>query len=232
MTLQQMKDLTLDNIFFTILEQLIDFSAVPANEEKWVTSGEGSLYDTTTLHYSLQKPTLAEMELTFLTYKDQMISDEEGRIEDIESRLMAMEHVDFTIRKVFPDVSNTAIWKKELILNENHSEIEENLSQLEEAHVPILEKATKKSARDIFISQGQKDRRICTEALELVGGHNKSSGLTTAEIMQQMATFSVVKTCLDSAMPISAKEELLKITDSSVDELKQMLIEHFTDNGI
>ena len=88
MTLAEIAALTLDDVFYIILDRLVDQSGVPEGED-WFTTTEGvtPLYERTTLHVSLTKPTLQEMEDDLVVYKAELTAVEEARIAEVERQL-------------------------------------------------------------------------------------------------------------------------------------------------
>jgi|GEM_PF-5992001 len=234
MTLNQMEKLTIDNIFFTILELMVDFSTIPNTEEKWIllNNPSSSMYDNVVIHSSLTMPTLASMNEVFATYKAQMIKDEKERVEDIKKRIEAMIYFDEAFRAVHVDYPNVAIWIKLLFDNENYSEVESLLVEIETAHIVILEKMTKQNELVVLKNTGGKIKQICSEALDIVRGYNYIESKTVEEIKAMRITFAEINGLLNDGMPATAYKLIVAIDDKGVEDLKRLLINHFNLNGV
>ncbi len=234
MTLNQMEKLTIDNIFFTILELMVDFSTIPNTEEKWIllNNPSSSMYDNVVIHSSLTMPTLASMNEVFATYKAQMIKDEKERVKDIKERIESMVYFDAAFRAVHVDYPNIAIWIKLLFDNENYSEVESLLVEIETAHIVILEKMTKQNELVVLKNTGGKIKQICSEALDIVRGYNYIESKTVEEIKAMRITFAEINGLLNDGMPATAYKLIVAIDDKGVEDLKRLLINHFNLNGV
>ncbi len=233
MTLEDMEKLKLENIFFTILELMVDFSVVPLGEEKWIVlDNPDPLYNRVKIYTGLTMPSLEDMNVRFGEYKAQMILDEESRISDIKTRLEAMTFLNSAVRDVFPEIANVKIWVKDLLKNENREEVEDTLYEVESAHVLTAAKFSETSTLESYVTPGAKIESICRSALHLIAGYNYAKGHDKAKRAQMKQTFSEIKTYLDDSEPREAKLLIETVSNVEFDELKQLLLLHFEHAGV
>jgi len=138
--LERISALTINDCFFEILHRLVDFSEVPEGESHYELSEEElSLYERLTLHVSLEKPSLEAMEADLITYKAELTAAEEARLvevarkADLADRFNALSDINAAYGELghFAGQPNTAIWLKDLLVNEDHEAAEAAMVALE-----------------------------------------------------------------------------------------------------
>jgi len=145
--LERISALTIDDCFFEILHRLVDFSEVPEGESHYELSEEElSLYERLTLHVSLEKPSLEAMEADLITYKAELTAAEEARLAevarkaDLADRFNALSDINAAYGELghFAGQPNTAIWLKDLLVNDDHEAAEAALAALEAKDTEVV----------------------------------------------------------------------------------------------
>jgi len=123
MTLEQIAALTVEDVYKTLLDRILDLSVVPEGEE-WVTLHEDEelpFYDRLIIHPTLVKPSMELLEAELVTYKAELtiIEEarlaEEARIEDFTARLAALKNLRSSMGKAGLNQPNAKVLVKRII---------------------------------------------------------------------------------------------------------------------
>lgn len=125
MTLEQIGQLNLENSFFEILNRLVDFSVISDKLPAYTIDPDTtlSMYDRVSLHTSVSKPLLTDMEAEFLVYKQKLTDMETARLAEMARREALQLRIDalgnnfhsLLAKANIPNIPNSAIEYKRII---------------------------------------------------------------------------------------------------------------------
>lgn len=247
MTLEQINSITLEDVFTTILGRMVDFSGVSSEEEEvWtIDSNEDlSMYDRMTLHESLTKPNLADMELELVVFKQELTDDElarqleVARIQDLKDRFKILKYRDVgmeAFRELFPDIPNKAAYFRDQILKETDKDLAESrLSDIEEEDIQHAAKDVLHQIREIKKDKGRNSRRISENILNLIDGIAIEKKLSENKHDQLQSSFSNINKALKNNRPKKAKNllQLLSTGINFTQQDKDLILAEFLQSGV
>ena len=97
---------------------------------------------------------------------------------------------------------------------------------------PMKTRLSKETLVKSLKESGKKDRIMCENVLNLIGGFNRTRTLTTEQITQMQTTFSTIQLLLQASRPSSAKALISAITPDEVlvtVEMKNLILEELAE---
>ena len=97
---------------------------------------------------------------------------------------------------------------------------------------PMKARLAKEALVKSLKEAGKKDREMCENVLNLIGGFNRSRVLTNEQITEMQTTFSTIQILLQAARPSSAKSLIQLITPDEVlvtTEMKNLILEELAE---
>jgi len=191
-------------------------------------------YDSIMISSKFTKPTLLEYEAEFALLKDEMIAAEKARlaeiarVEDITKRFRAIKNIHqvaFNIKKHQPNMEME-------LLRIIESDDQVTLSELETENVIVEDKERRRKIREIKKEKGSKKSKVCKEILKLISGDNDEKLKKDSEIDAMLVSFKPIYDALKQNRPMKAKTMINAVPyDGIIDELKDEILEEFTEHG-
>jgi len=235
MTLDEINNLTLNDVFEIILNRIVNFSTIPKNEIKYIFADTLlSKYENLILNSKLLKPLLSVFELDLEAYKEELrIAEAERIVKDNEARQIAEHRAAMlerwnaitNLRECVND-SNLAIYINDNLLDESL------LASIETLSAELALAADQKTAIENRIKKGKEVKEFCEMLINLVAGANIEGNKTIEEVDAIQAALAPIETLLNYRRPAKAKELILAITDPSMLELKTIALQLYSIYGV
>jgi hypothetical protein len=237
MTLEEIDALTLEEVFNTILQRVVDFSIVPDGETKFILADVGATkYERLILNSKIIRPQLSEFESDLEIYKEELrfkLKEEElkaiedARVVEWKSRLDALPNLREIAEEQDFSESNIETLKYKFIKNKT-------LTDLENLEALSATKATEKEQLDAIwakVERGKEIRELCLVILDLVTGFNDESGLdeTTLDAMEE--ELEPIRAKLAKNRPMKAKKMIEGVTNPAYAQLKTVILSLYTRAG-
>ncbi len=223
MTLEEINDLSLNEVFEVILRRVDSTTPYILHDDDLKSPYANLEMD--------PMPDFNLLEEEFVVYKQELLDTENERLRkvDIVQRWEAMTRNVSTLRSLH-DIPNPAAWLRDLLLNEDHTFVEDFLVEIETAHPSVDAAETFQEEIALNIQQGADSQNLCNSILALVGGHNIAANLTTEEIQAFIVSFTTIQTLLKNNMPTTAKPLIEVVV--GYDTLKAKILALYASVGL